>query len=133
MGIFRDTRSGSQRQKRDLHLGHFSTKKYESTYIFEYKYVIGYCRTKKGEGIGPTLELIVGNKLVWKKHINLKNADYPYDAKCGGGRHKYSPWNRNHFKIPANVGGKVVLKMIGTDRNIHVVGNGIKCFGKINN
>ena len=128
MGIFRDTRSGNQRQRRDLHIGQWSAKKYDSKFVFEFKYVIGYCR-RKGHGTGPHLELLVGNKNVWKFQIDLKNEDYPYDRSrhCGGAPNKYSPWNKKEFTIPANVGGKMIFRMIGTDRNIHVVGNGFKC------
>ena len=84
-------------------------------------------------GTGPTLKLTVGNTEVWKIQINLQTGDYPYDTGCGAPSDKadkYSPWQEATFGVPADVGGSMVLTMIGTDRNIHVIGDGLQCTSK---
>ena len=98
-------------------------------YSFKYKYIIGYCE-QKHKDIGPTLKLTVGNTEVWKIQINLQTGDYPYDTECGASENmadRYSPWQEANFEIPADVGGSMVFTMIGTDRNIHVIGDGLQC------
>ena len=80
-----------------------------TTVAFKYKYVVGYCG-KKGEGIGPTLTLIVAGKEVWKKQIDLKTADYPWDGGCGGNPRNYSPTQTATFKADTALKGKVQLK-----------------------
>ena len=132
-GKFDDTRSGSQHQTNTLTFGSITPAPQLVGYTFKYKYIIGYC-TQKHKGTGPILELKVGNTEVWKTQINLQTKDYPYDTRCGASSNKadnYSPWQEANFNIPANVGGSLVLTMIGTDRNIHVVGDGVRCTGKI--
>ena len=79
------------------------------------------------------MQLNVGSKQVWKRQLDLTTEDYPYDTGCGASaeiENKYSPEQIAKFSIPEGVGGSAVLIMIGTDRNIHVLGNGLQCPGK---
>ena len=79
------------------------------------------------------MQLNVGSKQVWKRQLELNTEDYPYDTVCGAPaaiENKYSPEQTAKFSIPQGVGGSMVLTMIGTDRNIHVLGNGVQCPGK---
>ena len=79
------------------------------------------------------MQLNVGSKQVWKKQLDLNTEDYPYDTVCGAPaaiENKYSPEQTAKFSIPEGAGGSIVLTMIGTDRNIHVLGNGLQCPGK---
>ena len=132
IGKFDDTRSGGQHQTKTLELGNIKPPPEAWTYNFKYKYIIGYCTTK-GKGNGPTLQLNVGSKQVWKRQLDLNTEDYPYDTGCGASAEiesKYSPEQTAKFSIPKGVGGSMVLTMIGTDRNIHVLGNGLQCPSK---
>ena len=98
------------------------------SYVFEYKYVLGFCtKSSFKKGDGPTLSIFVGRKKVWTYTIDLNTEDYPHDALCGGSPTNYSPWVQAAFEIPANLGGEVILTMAANNRNIHIVGHGMKC------
>ena len=118
---------------RTITLGNIEQAEQAWGYTFQFKYFIGYCK-KRGRGTGPTLKIKLGTEEVWKRQLDLKIEDYPYDKRCGAPAavsKKYSPWQTAYFIIPKNVGGSLTLTLIGTDRNIHVLGNGLQCSGKL--
>ena len=118
---------------RTITLGNIEQAQQAWGYTFQFKYINGYCK-KRGQGTGPTLKIKVGMEEVWKRQLDMKTEDYPYDAWCGAPAavsKKYSPLQTAHFSIPKDVGGPLTLTLIGTDRNIHVLGNGLQCSGKL--
>ena len=93
-------------------------------------HVTGYCGgrggTGKGKGTGPTLSLHVGSKQLWAYQIDVAKADYPHDSSCGGSSTGYSPTQTATFDVTGPIEGKLELKAVMKDRNIHVVGLGIQ-------
>jgi len=126
LAVFPDSRSGNQHQSTSQYLGSFEASLTDRKFVFKYKYVVGYTR-QKGQGTGPTLRLVAGSPSeIWKRQIDLANGgDYSWDRVCGGHPHNYSPEQSATFTVPAGLEGSMVLQMIATDRNIHVVGLGL--------
>lgn len=90
IGTFGDTRSGNQYQTGSKSLGSTLAAPVAREVAFQYKYVVGYC-PRKHAGTGPTLQMTIGGREVWKHQINLATGDYPWDRNCGGHPHNYSP------------------------------------------
>jgi len=108
-------------------MGNLPPVAFDRPVTFKYKYVLGYCRLK-GKGTGPVLTITIGGKKVWARAINLAaGEDYPYDKGCGGKPTNYSPIQSSSMVIPKSAGGEVKLSMVVKDRNIHVVGDSLKC------
>ena len=100
------------------------------TFSFEYKYVLGYCSDSRGIGSGPELSLKIGDTLVWGMTVNVQTSDYPFDAQCGGSPTGYSPTQQAKF-VYSGIGGTLEMFANMADRNIHVVGLGLKMKGTI--
>lgn len=68
---------------------------------------------------------------IWRRTINTKLADYPYDAQCRGNKNNYSPDQIATFTLPSHaLKGSLVLTADMADRNIHVVGLGLVMDGE---
>ena len=72
-------------------------------------------------GNGPTLQLNVGSKQVWKRQLDLNTEDYPYDTGCGASaeiENKYSPEQEQSPTLLANV---IDEKIVPREHNFRMI------------
>lgn len=120
-GVFPVWRAGNRHETRTKEIGHVLE---EGTYVFRYRYVVGYCSAKH-QGTGPTLKLKLGTTELWSRQLDLATDDYPYDTSCGGCSTCYSAEQEAVFSTSEN--GAIILEVAMGDRNIEVVGSGFSC------